>query len=274
MPFSNNKPLTRDEVLSRYFPQYRPVAAGKLGLSGGSCVIEHHSHRLVLRRHHDPDAPESHFLRHYHALKRLPDSLAPEPRFYTRGWMAIDYFHGKVDSRLPEADELARLLYHLHQQPHFGWRVSLLPLLEQYWQCCDPTRRTSRWLRVLKRLSKRREPHPLRLGPLHMDVHGDNIVHTASGLRLIDWEYAGDGDIALELAAVWVADESQHRELVNAYARHAHIDPNVLWRQIRQWQPWILMLKAGWFEYRWQQTGDRQFIRLADDTWRQLIVKG
>lgn len=106
----------------------------------------------------------------------------------------------------------------------------------------------------------------MRLGPLHMDVHGDNIVHTASGLRLIDWEYAGDGDIALELAAVWVADESQHRELVNAYARHAHIDPNVLWRQIRQWQPRILMLKAGWFEYRWQQTGDRQFIRLADDT--------
>lgn len=36
----------------------------------------------------------------------------------------------------------------------------------------------------------------LRLGPLHMDVHGDNIVRTASGLRLIDWEYAGDGDIA------------------------------------------------------------------------------
>lgn len=29
---------------------------------------------------------------------------------------------------------------------------------------------------------------------------------------------------------------------------------------------WLLMLKAGWFEYRWRQTGDQQFIRLADDT--------
>ncbi len=30
--------------------------------------------------------------------------------------------------------------------------------------------------------------------------------------------------------------------------------------------PRLLMLKAGWFEYRWRQTGDQQFIRLADDT--------
>ena len=34
-----------------------------------------------------------------------------------------------------------------------------------------------------------------------MDVHAGNIVHGEAGLRLIDWEYAGDGDVALELAA-------------------------------------------------------------------------
>ena len=188
--------------------------------------------------------------------------------------MAVDFFHGKVESRLPDADELAGLLYHLHQQPQLGWRISLLPLLEQYWQCGDPARRTPCWLRALKRLRKSGEPRPLRLGPLHMDVHGDNIVRTASGLRLIDWEYAGDGDIALELAAVWVNDESQHQRLVSAYAQRAHIEQNALWRQVRRWRPWVIMLKAGWFEYRWRQTGDRQFIRLADETWRQLIMKG
>ncbi|MCX8976392.1 hypothetical protein NLN78_23615, partial [Citrobacter portucalensis] len=42
-----------------------------------------------------------------------------------------------------------------------------------------PARRTPCWLRALKRLRKRGEPRPLRLGPLHMDVHGDNIVRTA-----------------------------------------------------------------------------------------------
>ena len=165
------------------------------------------------------------------------------------------------------------LLYYLHQQPRFGWRITLLPLLELYWQQSDPARRTVGWLRMLKRLRKAREPRPLRLSPLHMDVHAGNLVHSASGLKLIDWEYAGDGDIALELAAVWVENTEQHRQLVNDYATRAKIYPAQLWRQVRRWFPWLLMLKAGWFEYRWRQTGDQQFIRLADDTWRQLLIK-
>ncbi|HFZ8995922.1 TPA: thiamine kinase [Citrobacter freundii] len=273
MQSSNNKLLTRDELLSRYFPQYHPVAT-PVGLSGGSSVIAGEAGRLVLRRPHDPDAPEADFRRQYRALARLPASLAPEPRFYLSGWMAVDYLAGEVSSALPATDELAGLLYHLHRQPLFGWRIALLPLLNHYWQHGDPARRTLFWLRKLKKLRQRREPRPLRLAPLHMDVHSGNLIHTASGLRLIDWEYAGDGDIALELAAVWVADAEQHRRLVNDYARRAGINASQLWHQVSLWQPWVLMLKAGWYEYRWHQSGEQQFITLADDTWRQLKVNG
>lgn len=273
MSFSSNNIPTRDALMSRDFPQYRLVADARRGLSGGSVIIESQTQRLVLRQHHDPDAPESHFLRQYHALAQLPESLAPKPRFYVPGWMAVDYIPGEIESVLPNADELAGLLYHLHQQPRFGWRVSVLPLLEQYWQSGDPARRTPCWLTWLKRLRRAREPRPLRLAPLHMDVHAANIVHTRSGLRLIDWEYAGDGDIALELAAVWVDDVCQHQQLVEAYATRAAIDSARLWQQVRRWYPWVLMLKAGWFEYRWRQTSEQHFIRLADATWRQLSTK-
>lgn len=273
MPFSNSNISERDAVLSRYFPQYRPVEEGHNGLSGGSVIIESPSQRLVLRRHHDPDAPQAHFLRQYHVLSRLPESLTPKPLFFLPGWMAVEYINGEIKSGLPDADELAGLLYHLHQQPCFGWRINVLSLLEQYWQKCDPARRTPYWLKMLKRLRKRGEPRPLRLAPLHMDVHADNIVHAPSGLRLIDWEYAGDGDIALELAAVWVDGIRQQQKLVRAYAFQAHIDAHKLWQQVRCWYPWIQMLKAGWFEYRWRQTGDVNFIRLADATWRQLTTK-
>ena len=108
----------------------------------------------------------------------------------------------------------------------------------------------------------------------HIDSVCDNFLFLPDGgIRLIDWEYAGDGDIALELAAVWVENTDQHRQLVNDYATRAKIYPAQLWRQVRRWFPWLLMLKAGWFEYRWRQTGDQQFIRLADDTWRQLLIK-
>lgn len=154
MRSNNNNPLTRDEILSRYFPQYRPAVATSQGLSGGSCIIAHDTHRVVLRRHHDPDAPPAHF---YVITAPYPNCrpVLRRERFYTPGWMAVEYLHGVVNSALPDADELAALLYHLHQQPRFGWRIALSPLLAQYWSCCDPARRTPFWLRQLKQLQKR-----------------------------------------------------------------------------------------------------------------------
>ncbi|HEP0585011.1 TPA: thiamine kinase [Klebsiella aerogenes] len=272
MRFSNNK-LTRDELLSRFFPRYSPVAAlTENGLSGGSCIISDGVRRLVLRQPHDLLAPLSHFLRQYRVLQRLPATLSPAPVFFSPCWMVVEYCTGEVKSGLPECPSLAGLLYHLHQQPRFGWRIELAPLLELYWQQCDPARRTVFWLRWQKRLLRRREPQPLRLAPLHMDVHAGNIIHRDDGLRLIDWEYAGDGDIALELAAVW-CDAPTRRQLLKAYSRLAHLDERQLRRQIQRWRPWVLMLMAGWYERRWQQSGDRQFITLADATWRQLKIE-
>lgn len=61
MLFSNNK-LTRDEVLSRFFPRYTPVAAqAQNGLSGGSCILSDGRQKRVLRQPHDPRAPASDF---------------------------------------------------------------------------------------------------------------------------------------------------------------------------------------------------------------------
>ena len=205
MRFSNNK-LTRDELLSRFFPHYHPVASlSQTGLSGGSVIISDGDQRRVLRQPHDPSAAACYFRRQYRALRRLPARLAPNPLFYSPCWMVVEYCVGEVKSELPDCPQLSGLLYDLHQQPRFGWRVSLGPLLAQYWQRSDPARRTPRWLRWHQRLCRRGEPRPLRLAPLHMDVHAGNIIHSDAGLKLIDWEYAGDGDIALELAAVWIA---------------------------------------------------------------------
>ncbi|HEX4502206.1 MAG TPA: thiamine kinase [Scandinavium sp.] len=270
-----NSNLSRDECLSRYFPGYQPLAhSATAGLSGGSTIIERQGHRIVLRKHHDPSAPNFYFLRQYRALSALPASLAPAPLGYFPGWMAVEFLEGAIPPTLPDAHATAALLYHLHQQKNFGWRVSLLPLLERYWQFSSPRRRTLRWLRALKRLRRLGEPQPLRLAPLHMDVHTGNIIDTSAGLRLIDWEYAADGDIALELAAVWTETAQQQAALITAYARVAHLDEDVLARQVKKWQPWTQMLMTTWYEYRWQQTGDQQFIALADAGWRQFSHKG
>lgn len=271
---SSNSKLTRAGVLARYFPGYQPAAAQTLqGLSGGGCLIVRDEQRLVLREQRASALSQAQFLRQYRALRRLPESLTATAHFCAAGWMAVDYLPGEVKTDLPEANELARVLRELHRQPRFGWRVLLQPLLTQYWQTSDPARRTPGWLRALKRLNRQGEPRPLRLSPLHMDIHAGNLVHTTNGIRLIDWEYAGDGDIALELAAVWSEDSDARYRLVKAYAARAQIDPALLWRQVLRWRPWVLMLMAGWYECRWQQTGDRQFITLADEIWRQRGIK-
>ncbi len=140
MLFSNNK-LTRDELLSRFFPHYHPVASlSQSGLSGGSVIISDGDRRHVLRQPHDPSAATYYFRRQYHALRRLPARLAPTPLFYSPCWMVVEYCAGEVKSELPASPQLSGLLYDLHQQPRFGWRVSLTPLLAQYWQRCDPAR--------------------------------------------------------------------------------------------------------------------------------------
>ncbi len=258
--------------MSRYFPTWTPVASQHSGLSGGSSLISDGQQTLVLRQRHQ--AAASPFLRQYRLLRRLPAALAPRPRLFTGEWMAIEYLPGEVCSALPPLDRLVPLLHDLHSQPLFGWRIALLPLLETYWQQSAPSRRTPCWLRYLKRLHQQKEPVPLRLSPLHMDIHGGNLVQSSSGLRLIDWEYAGDGDVALELAAIWMDNEAHRRELVIHYAQHGRLDAVLLWRQVKRWRPWVQMLMAGWYECRWQQTGDQQFITLADAIWRQLSIKG
>jgi thiamine kinase len=262
--FSNNK-LTRDELLSRFFPRYHPVASlSQNGLSGGSVIISDGDQRHVLRQPHDPVAPFIFAVSI--ALCRLPARLAP-PRCFTHPagwWWSIAR---EVKSELPACPQLSGLLYDLHQQPRLGWRVSL-GRCWQYWQRCDPARRTPRgcagisgcaagaslvlcgwrrciWMSMPAILSIASRPEADRLGICRR------------------WRYRAGAGRGVDRAG-------ERRQLVAAYARRAAIDAQLLWRQVVRWRPWVLLLMAGWYEMRWRQSGDRQFITLADETWCQL----
>lgn len=79
MLFSNNK-LTRDELLSRFFPHYHPVASlSQTGLSGGSVIISDGERRRVLRQPHDPSAAACYFRRQYRAAPAACQAGAQPP---------------------------------------------------------------------------------------------------------------------------------------------------------------------------------------------------
>lgn len=272
MLFSKPTKASLDAVVARYLPAAQAAGCFSAleGLSGTSYRVVSEGECFAARRLPDARLPGISLQRHYRALKRLPAGIAPKPYCLAEGWLFTRWLDGEVSLNLASLTELTGLLYYLHRQPLFGWRISLAPLLDFYWQESDPKRRTLSWLRELKRLKRRKEPHPIRLAPLHMDVHAGNLVRQGERLGLIDWEYAGDGDIALELAAVQAANTVDSEALLVHYATQASLCVEALRRQVSRWEPWITLLMASWYECRWQQTGEQHFITLADDAWCAL----
>lgn len=215
--------------------------------------------------------------REYRLLRKLVAS-GLTPRVYGRNahWLLMAWQPGEV---LPPeqwdrwVEPLVNETYRLHRQPLSGYPIQVLPLLMSYWQRSLPARRQIHWLRALKRCQRQGEPKPLRTAVLHMDIHCGNLIANDGRLRLIDWEYAGDGDVALELAAIMTGNRlntHQQQHLIARYAKLQQFDYDALQRQIDRWLPWLDLLATSWYELRWQQSGEHQFKTLAAEGWQRM----
>lgn len=270
-----------DRELQRLIDQQFPAAQAAgcfsplAGLTGLTGVVTLNQQRILARREAPQLIPFVSRRREYQLLKRLAASgLVPQVYGRNRHWLLLEWLEGEVlDERQFAArlDELVTLLGQLHHQPLSGFQLQLLPLLESYWQQCR--QRSPHWLHALRRLKRSGEPRPLRIAPLHMDIHAGNLLLCGSRLRLIDWEYAGDGDIALELAAITAANPlnaAQCETLITRYAVDNRIDADVLRTQMQRWQPWLRLLMACWYQLRAEQSGDQALYQAAADAWQAV----
>ncbi|MBK4783482.1 MAG: phosphotransferase [Pantoea sp. Pent] len=224
------------------------------GLSGNSVQVRSEQGYLLARRTPSQPIPFVDRQREYRILRQLRATALAAGR-------------GAVAGAVQRAAVLT-LLLRLHHQPLTGYRLRLTPLLQRYWQLCQ--QRHWRWQQRLNQLLQRGEPSPLRLAPLHMDVHPGNLIATPDGLRLIDWEYAADGDVALALAAVGAVDGAQHDHWITDYAAEARLSATALRRQSRRWQPWLQLLMASWYQLRAEQSHDQTLQWLAQASWQDL----
>ncbi|UAY94843.1 phosphotransferase [Dickeya dadantii] len=212
--------------------------------------------------------------REFHVLRQLAgQSLAPHPVCWHDGWLLVEWLAGEpADARqfaqsLAEG-QLAAMLACLHHQPRYGYPLPLKRLMTQHWQHMDPARRSPRLRRAYQQVVDKPLPTPLLIAPLHLDVHPGNLLCTEAGWRLIDWEYAADGDIGLELALLFRAcelDDARQQDFLQAYCRHwRHLRPASLRRQAARWQYWVDYLVLMWFEVRWRQSGETYYRQTAD----------
>jgi thiamine kinase len=265
------------QLIEKYYPavntagfRLSPVA----GLTGESWKISSVAGNL-LARHQSFDKQiaganrrrESAILRHVARQKS-----GPCVRLYSPPWLIVDWIDGtpltEQDFATPATRQaLSRTLVNLHQLPPSGYRLNLQQQFALYWQHIDRRRLTPRWLRLHQKMISQTPPAPLKLALVHMDIHGGNVLNTPDGVRLIDWEYAANADIALELAAIvrgngWSAQQQNLfiREYVNA---GGYQDIKLLQQQVNRWIPWVDYLMLMWFEVRWQQTGESQYSEWA-----------
>ena len=115
------------------------------------------------------------------------------------------------------------------------------------------------------RIESRRGAYTLR--PCHDDLLAANFVHDGTQLRIVDWEYAGMGDPAFDLANFAVnnsLDEDGDRELLDAYGG-ADLDVHVLMRFMSDFREatWALVQQAvSQLEFDFVVYGEEHFERL------------
>lgn len=243
--------------------RFSPVA----GLSGESWRISGEGVQLLARRERAANTAFGvNRRREANVLRRCGSGLGPRVMAQNHRWLVVEWLSGDVVTeaqfaQMADNGRLAAGIAQLHHRPLSGYRLNLQQQFSRYWQFVDRRRVTPAWLRLQQRFLHARPPRPLHLAPLHMDIHPGNLVLDGERLRLIDWEYAADGDIALELAALFYGNRWSPERQQRFLQHYAHgYPPAQLRQQIRRWQPWVEYLMLLWFEVRWQQSGDRAFL--------------
>lgn len=243
--------------------RFSPVA----GLSGESWRISGEGLQLLARRERAANTVFGvNRRREANVLRRCGGGLGPRVMAQNHRWLVVEWLVGDVVTeaqfaQLADNGRLAAGIAQLHHRPLCGYHLNLQQQFARYWQFVDRRRVTPGWLRLQQRFLHARPPRPLHLAPLHMDIHPGNLVLDGERLRLIDWEYAADGDIALELAALFYSNRWSPERQQRFLQHYAHRYPlPQLRQQIRRWQPWVEYLMLLWFEVRWQQSGDRTFL--------------
>jgi thiamine kinase-like enzyme len=153
-------------------------------------------------------------------LHHFPDS----------GATVIEFLHGRpmTNQTLGESGMPARIaatLRVLHRGPRFLRDFDMLALAEGYRAVIErrafPEPHGYRERRsAIREIGESLGTHPLGRVPCHNDLLADNYIEQGDRLRLVDWEYSGNGDPAFELGNTCREldyDDARLRELCQAY---------------------------------------------------------
>ena len=162
------------------------------------------------------------------ALVAASAGVGPEVVGFVDGCLVTRFVGGGIvpaeRMRDPETLRLvARALRAVHEGPRIGATFDSFRIVEAYRETAsarggripDPYEEA---LALARRIERARGPHDERL--CHNDLLNANFIDAGDGICIVDWEYAGMGDVFFDLANFSVnhaLDERQSRVLLAAY---------------------------------------------------------
>lgn len=276
-PFSTKQASIQQQLIAAIQKHFPAVEIADIrfelvgGLSSNSWRIRGPGIEWLARRQSPTERSMGvHRQREFTLLRQMSAvGLAPRPLLWRDGWLIVEWVPGRIATSdeflmMLANGEVTRVLSQLHRLPCSGHFLDLKALFAQHWQRMDPSRRSPELLRAHQYFRRAVLPTPLALAPLHLDVHAENMLITPQGTMLIDWEYASDGDIAFELALIVRASQMEslaQTHFLQSYQRYRRgFSVSRLQQQMVQWFPWVDYLVLMWFEVRWQQTKNPEFL--------------
>jgi len=196
--------------------------------------------------------------------------IAPEVIAFIgpEGYLVTRFVAG--ESCRVSAPEAARLLRRFHAGRAISGRFDAFAVIEAYAATAHaagivhpPGYAAAR--RTADRIARRRGP--FEACPCHNDLLAANFIHGDGRLWVVDWEYAGMGDPAFDLANFAVnngLDEAGDDELLAAYGG-GHPDVHVLMRYVSDLREamWGLVQQAiAKIEFDFARYADDHFARL------------
>lgn len=96
-------------------------------------------------------------------------------------------------------------------------------------------------------------PPSHRRGVIHADVLPENVIDDGSRLWLVDWEYAGAGEPAVDLAIMAMNFELSDEQILRLAARHGDVQPD----SVRAFRQLVALREALWCLVQIQTSGAR-----------------
>lgn len=218
-------------------------------------------------------------------LRQLTQFVAaPQVVGANNDWLLLEWLAGEVvTDTVSSLQELYQLLSptlaSLHSYPLSGYSLHLKQHLASYWYQIDRRRLSPNWLSLHHFFQHVCQPKTNKKVLAHLDIHSGNVLLADNGiLKLLDWEYAADCDLAFALATLFASNnwdkKAQNRFLLHyCQQQPAYKDFYKLNQQIVLWQPWVNYMRMMWYEIRWMQTKDPQYLALSQPirTWLGLV---